>query len=119
MPTYRGMQCVWKESHRLSRDPNLADRSYFDLITRENNGPLPQDMNEKVRSRNSQSLDQESPVAGGRKKGEQPIASAAAKWFNASGSRRFPWRRFNGDSRQSSEMPLNASIVILEFFAIP
>jgi hypothetical protein len=33
------MQRLSSETHSLSRDPNLADRNYFDAITRDNYGP--------------------------------------------------------------------------------
>jgi hypothetical protein len=39
MPTNRRIERPSYETHRLSNDPNLADRSYFDPLTRENNGP--------------------------------------------------------------------------------
>jgi hypothetical protein len=91
--------------------PNLADRSYFDPLTLENNGLLPENSNEKGRLWNSQNMGPENPNAGWRQKRRAAICERHSRKTcrtHAAGE----W----GCSRQSCGMDLNASIVI---FAIP
>jgi hypothetical protein len=60
----RRLQRLSSESHCLSRDPNLADRNHFDPLTRNNDGPLPQDTtdtDEKGCSCDSRNKDPEKP----------------------------------------------------------
>jgi hypothetical protein len=63
------MQRLSSGTQSLSRDPNLADGSYFDPLTQENNGPLPENSNEKGRLWNSQSIGPENPDAGKKESG--------------------------------------------------
>jgi hypothetical protein len=121
-PTFRMHTCrcvkrLSSETYRLSRDPNLADRSTFDPLTRENNGPrlgirtnkgaygIAREWTRKTRTQ----------IAAKRETGH--VRAPQPKRFTASESvDPSPWRCFSVDSRQSSGMDLNASIVI---FAIP
>ena len=97
MPTCRCMQRLSSESHCLSRDPNLADRSYFDPLTRENNGPRL-----KIRTNNgaygtARAWTRKTRTQNGGKRGDRPFSSAAAQKVRRVGvCRRFPWRRFSG-----------------------
>jgi hypothetical protein len=117
MPTGRCMQRLSSETHFLSRDPNLADRSYFDPITRENNDPLPEDRNAKARLWTSKNMGPENPDAEWRQKRRAAICERRSpKGLLHRGLSTLPLAVVSGGSRQSSGMDLNASIVI---FAIP
>jgi hypothetical protein len=79
MPASRCMQRLSIGTHSLSRDANLANGSYFDPLTLENNGPLPEDSNEKGRLWSSQSMDPEKLDAGWRQKTRAAICERRSR----------------------------------------
>jgi hypothetical protein len=79
MPTSRCMQRLSSGTHSFSRDANLANGSYFDPLTLENNGSLPEDSNEKGRLWSSQSMGPENLDAGWRQKRRTAICERRSR----------------------------------------